>query len=174
MLPHKSRSARGEIIHVRNILAELWSLTLRIFTHFSLSSQLLLHCCIDLNETWQGCCTTSLEVHVGEMIYVWNIMAELWPLTLRIFTHFSLSSQLLLHCCIDLNETWQGCCTTSLEVHVGEMIYVWNIMAELWPLTLRIFTHFSLSSQLLLYCCMDLNESWQECCTTSLGMHVGK
>ena len=58
-------SACGEIIHVRQILAELWSLTLRIFTHFSLSSQLLLHLCMDLNETWQGCLTTSLEVHVG-------------------------------------------------------------------------------------------------------------
>ena len=51
--------------HVRQISAELWSLTLRIFTHFSLSSQLLLHPCLDLNEAWQGCCTTSLEVHVG-------------------------------------------------------------------------------------------------------------
>ena len=65
MLHHKSRSACGEIIHVRQILAELWSLTLRIFTHFSLSSQLFLYPCMDLNETWQGCCTTSLEVHVG-------------------------------------------------------------------------------------------------------------
>ena len=65
MLHHKSRSACGEIIHVQQILAELWSLTLRIFTHFSLSSLLLLHSCRDLNESWQGCCTTSLEVHVG-------------------------------------------------------------------------------------------------------------
>ena len=54
-----------EIIHVQQILAELWSLTLRIFTHFSLSSQLLLHRYMALNETWQGCCTTSLEMHVG-------------------------------------------------------------------------------------------------------------
>ena len=65
MLYHKSRSACGEIIHVRQILAELWSLTLRIFTHFSLSSQLLLHPCMDMNETCYRCCTTSLEVHVG-------------------------------------------------------------------------------------------------------------
>ena len=65
MLHHKSRSACGEIIHVREILAELWSLTPRIFTHFSLSSKLLLHPCMDLNKTWLGCCTTSLEVHVG-------------------------------------------------------------------------------------------------------------
>ena len=53
-----------EVIYVRQILAELWSLTLRIFTHFSLSSQLFLYPCI-MNETWQRSCTTSLEVHVG-------------------------------------------------------------------------------------------------------------
>ena len=53
------------------------------------------------------------------------MLGEFWqsygPLTLRIFTHFSLSSQVLLvlHHCMDLNETWQGCCTTCLEVHVG-------------------------------------------------------
>ena len=65
MLGQKSRSACGEIIHVLQIFAELWSLTLRIFTHFSLSSQLLLHPCMELNETWQGGCTTSLVVHMG-------------------------------------------------------------------------------------------------------------
>ena len=65
ILYNKSRSACREIIHVQQILAELWPLTLRIFTHFSLSSQLLLHRCMDLNETWYRCCTTSLEVHVG-------------------------------------------------------------------------------------------------------------
>ena len=65
MLHHKSKSACREIIHVRQILAELWPLTLRIFTYFGLSSQLLLYLCMDLNETWQGCCNTSLEVHVG-------------------------------------------------------------------------------------------------------------
>ena len=119
MLHHNTRSASGEIIHVRQILAELLSLTLRIFTHFSLSSQLLLHPCMDLNETWQGCCIIILEVHVGEIIFVLQMLAELWSLTLRIFTHFSLFSQLLLHPYMDLNETWQGCCTTSLEVHVG-------------------------------------------------------
>ena len=30
-----------------------------------------------------------------------------------------LSSQLLLHPCMDLNETWYRCSTTSVEVHVG-------------------------------------------------------
>ena len=42
-IPAKCRSACGEIFHVRQILAELWTLTLRIFTHLSLSSQLFLH-----------------------------------------------------------------------------------------------------------------------------------
>ena len=65
MLHHKSRSACVEIIHVLKLLSELWSLTLKIFTHFSLSSQLFLYPCMDMNETWQRCCTTSLEVHVG-------------------------------------------------------------------------------------------------------------
>ena len=178
MLYQKCRSACGEIIHVRQILAELWPLT--IFTHFSLSSQLLLHLCMDLNETWQGCCTTS-SLHgfewnlagmlhhksrsaCGEIIYVRQISQELQPLTLRIFAHFSLSSQLLLHLCMDLNETWQGCCSTS-SMHgfewnlagmlhhksrsaCGEIIYVRQISQELQPLTLRIFALFNLSSQL--------------------------
>ena len=66
MLYHKCRSACGENIYVRQILAELWPLTLKIFfTYFSLSSELLLHPCMDLNESWQGCCSTSLEVHAG-------------------------------------------------------------------------------------------------------------
>ena len=56
----------GRVMVLRQILAELWSLTLRIFTHFSLSSQLLLHHCMDLNETWQGCCTTSVGEDVGK------------------------------------------------------------------------------------------------------------
>ena len=69
MLHHKSRSACGEIhvVYVRQMLAGLWSLTLRIriFTHFSLSSQLLLPPCMDLNDTWQECCATSIDEHVG-------------------------------------------------------------------------------------------------------------
>ena len=44
------------------ILLELRFLTL---THFSLLSQLLLHCLVDLNETWRECCTTSVDLHVG-------------------------------------------------------------------------------------------------------------
>ena len=58
--------AGGEIIHVLQILAELWSLTLRIYTHFSLSSPLLLHPSMDLNETWQKYCATSLDKHVEQ------------------------------------------------------------------------------------------------------------
>ena len=48
-----SRCAYGEIIHIRQILPGLWLLILRIFTYFSFSSQLLLHCCMDLNGTSQ-------------------------------------------------------------------------------------------------------------------------
>ena len=51
MLHNKCRSACGEIIHVRQIFTELWSLTLIFFTHFSLSSQLLLHPCMDFPDS---------------------------------------------------------------------------------------------------------------------------
>ena len=52
-----------------------------------------------------ACSTKSRSV--GEIIHVLQILAELWSLTLRIFTHFSLSSQLLIHvACMELNETF--------------------------------------------------------------------
>ena len=143
-------------------------------SHQSLSSQLLLHPCMDLNETWYRCLYHKSWSACGEIIHVRQILAELWPLTLRIFTHFSLSSQLLLHPCMDLNETWQGMLHHKSRSACGEIIHVWQILAELWSLTLRIFTHFSLSSKLLLHPCMDLNETWQGCCTTSLEVHVGR
>ena len=133
MLHHKSRSACGEIIHVRQILAELWSFTLRIFTHFSLSSQLLLHPCMDLNETWQGYLHHKSRSACGEIIHVRQILAELWSLTHRIFTHFSLSSQLLIHCFMDLNETLRGCCTPSLEVHVGRLFMFGKFLQSYGP-----------------------------------------
>ena len=79
MLHHKSRSACGEIIYVQQIMTELWSLTLRIFTQFSLSSQLLLHPCMHLNDTWQGSCTTSLEVHVGRSFMFENFCQSYGP-----------------------------------------------------------------------------------------------
>ena len=157
MLHHKSRSACGEIIHVWQIFAELWSLTHWIFTHFSLSSPTSLH-----GVEWKlaGMLHYKSRSACGEKIHVRQILAEIWSLTLRIFTHFSLSSQ-LLHPCMDLNESWQGCCTTSLARSAcGEIIHVRQILAELLSLTLRIFTHFSLSSQLLLHPCMAVNESW--------------
>ena len=79
LLHHKTRSACGEIIPVRQILAELWSLTLRIFTriftHFSLSSQLLLHPCRDLNETWQEFYATSLNMlgdYLGDRNFIFS------------------------------------------------------------------------------------------------------
>ena len=42
------------------------------------------------------------------------------PLHLEFFTHFSLSSQLLLHCCMDLNDSWQGCCVVN-KYHIYEL-----------------------------------------------------
>ena len=54
--------------------------------------------------------------------YAWikiNGIVELWSLTLRISVYFSLSPQIILHWYMDLNESWQECCTSSLEVHVG-------------------------------------------------------
>ena len=48
------------------------------------------------------------------------------------FTHLHVAcllNLLLLHCDIDLNETWQECCTTSLDVDVGRKASV-TIMAE--------------------------------------------
>ena len=118
VLHHKSRSAFGEIIYVQQSLAELWSLTLRILTHFSLSSQLLRHPCMNLMKLGRDV-APQVRIWCGEIIHVQQILAKLWSLTLRIFTHLSLSFQLLLHSCMDFNETWQGCCTTSLDVHVG-------------------------------------------------------
>ena len=100
MLHHKSRCACGEILHVQQILAESWSLH-----GFEWKVAGMLH-----HKSRCAC---------GEILHVGQILAELWSLTLRIFTHFSLSSQLLLHPCMDLNERWQGCYTTSLDVHVG-------------------------------------------------------
>ena len=195
MLQNKYRSACGGIIHVQRIWAELWSLTRRIFTHFSLSSQTSLHgfewnLAQMYNKSRSAC---------GEIIHIQPILAELWSLTLRIFTHLSLSSQ-LLHPCMGLNETWGPwmfnvvlycwCHSDSASVLLyftlggmlqnkyrsayGEIIHVWQIWTELWSLSLRICTHFSLSSQLLLHPCRDLNETWQGCCTTSLEVYVGR
>ena len=173
MLHHKSGNACGEIIHVQQILTELWSLTLRNFSYFSLSSQFLLYLCMDLNETWQG--TTSVEVHVGRSIMfgIFGQSYDLWHFELlNILASFSLSSQLFLYYCMDLNESWQECYTTSLDFACGEIIHVWQILQELLLSTLRIFSYFSLSSQLLHYC-TDLNETWQEGSTTSLDLHMG-
>ena len=174
MLQHNSRRACGEIIYVRVILAELWSLTLRIFTHFNFvfsTPPTSLHW---FKWNLAGMLQHKSKSACGEIIHVRQILAELWSLTLRIFKHFSLSSQLLLHPCMDLNETWQGMLHHKSKSACGEIIHVRQILAELWSLTLRIFTHFSLSSQLLLHPCMDLNETWQGCFTTSLEVHVGR
>ena len=38
-------------------------------------------------------------INYGDIINVQPVLQEYWPFTLRIFTYFRLSSQLLLHCC---------------------------------------------------------------------------
>ena len=112
-----------------------------------------------------------------EIIHVWQILQELWLLTLRNFTKFCLSSQLLLpymymHCFMDLNETCQECCSTCLlKCACGEITHVQQVLQELWILTE--FLHILACLLNFLYnCCMDLNETRQECCTTSLNLHV--
>ena len=159
MLYHKSRKACGEIIHVWQILAELWPLTHRIFTHFGLSSQLLLHPCMDLNETWYRCCTTNLEVHVGRKFMFDEFWQSYGPWHLE-FLHFQFvfSTPPTLFYGFEWNLV--GMLHHKSRSACGEKIHVRQILEELWPLTLRIFTHFSLFSQLLLHHCMDLNETW--------------
>ena len=104
LLHHKSRFSCEEIIHVWEIL-QFWPLSLRNFHGFEWNLAGLLH-----HKSRFAC---------GEIIHVWQNLQELWLLTLRIFfSHFNLSSQ-LLHSCMDLNWTWQECCTTSLGVHMG-------------------------------------------------------
>ena len=129
-------------------------------SHQSLSSQLLLHPCMDLNKTWYMLIHKSRSA-CGKIIHVRQILAELWSLTLRIFTHFRLivfsTPPTSLH---GFEWNLAGMLYHKSRSACGEIIHVLQILAELWSLTLRIFTHFSLSSQLLLHPCMDLNESW--------------
>ena len=58
-----SGCACGEIIHVRQILQELWVLKIRILTYFSLSAHSVT--CMNLIDIFQDRCTTSLAVHIG-------------------------------------------------------------------------------------------------------------
>ena len=129
------------------------------------------------------------KLHISSFIIIFLCLGRkksvYLPMTcmsfIQSFSHFApskLCSKLLQHPCTDLNETWlQMFHHKSRCVHVyGEIIHVWKFLQELWLLTLRLFTHFthftfSLSSQLV-HCCMAFNETWQECCTTSLGLHV--
>ena len=80
---HRSRFAYGDIIHIRQILLELWILTLRIFTHFSLSSQLLLNCRMNWNESKVGRSILHYKnkgCTCGERIHVHQTLQELWLL----------------------------------------------------------------------------------------------
>ena len=51
---------RGHLVFALSVITSFLHSVLPL--HQSLSSQLLLHPCMDLNETWYRCCTTSLEV----------------------------------------------------------------------------------------------------------------
>ena len=95
------------------------SLTLRIFTHFSLSSKTPPTSFHGFEWNLAGMCHYKSRSACGEIIHVRQILAELWSMTLTIVTRFSLFSKLLLHPCMNWNETWQGCCITILEVHMG-------------------------------------------------------
>ena len=88
MLGHKSRSACGEIIHVRQILAELWSLTLRIFTHFSFSFSTPPTSLHGFEWNLVQMLGYKSRSACGEIIYVQQILAELWSLKVRIFYIF--------------------------------------------------------------------------------------
>ena len=92
----------------------------------------------------------------GEIIHVWNILAEL-----RILACLLYSSYILAWIWMKL----AGMLHYKSRSACGEIIHVWNILAELWPFTLRIFTHFSFSVQVLLHPCMDLNATWKGYCT---------
>ena len=59
----RHKMARGHLVFALSVILSFRHSVLP--SHQSLSSQLLLHPCLNLNETWYRCCTTSLEVHVG-------------------------------------------------------------------------------------------------------------
>ena len=77
-------------------------------------------------SNFERLCLVSLVICICK--YYWKVLLPLvlsWKwgplkqMTLRIFiTHVIMSSQ-LIHCWMDLNETWQERCTWSVEVHVG-------------------------------------------------------
>ena len=59
----RHKMARGHLVFALSVIPSFRHSV--IPSHQSLSSQLLLHPCMDLNETWYRCLATSLEVHVG-------------------------------------------------------------------------------------------------------------
>ena len=153
------------MLYVRNILAELWPWHLE-FLHILAC---LLNSSYILAWIWMK---LGRDVALQDKKCMWEDIH-----VRQIFTHFSLSSKLLLY--ISLHRFgWN--LAGMLRNHKSrsafwEIIHVRTILAELWPLTIRIFTHFSLKlSSQLLYLCMDLNETLQRCCTTSLEVHVGR
>ena len=74
---------------------------------------------MDLSGTWQECCITSLDVHGGtqDNSCSANFAGVMALDTYNFYTLVCLLISYLIS--LDLNGTWQECCTTSLDVHMG-------------------------------------------------------
>ena len=144
ILHHKSRSACGEIIHVRQILAELWSLTLRFFYTFWLVFSTPPKSLYGFEWKLAVMLHHKSRSTCGEIIHVWQILAELWSLTLRFFTHFGLVFSTPPTSFYGFEWKLAGMLHHKSRSACGEIIHVRQNLAELWSLTLRIFTDFSL------------------------------
>ena len=119
----------GKMLEVRNkkvLLQETELEKIQSHRHISkqLCKQLMISKSIDLGNGFYFLCPRH-KMARGHLVFALSVIPSFRPSVLPSFrhsvipSHQSLSSQLLLHPCMDLNETWQGCCTTSLEVHVG-------------------------------------------------------
>ena len=130
----------------------LWRLLLRTTSASSLQNnkkenQYSMHYCSAYSRLYGICCDQSRALSAVLVVIIINWAVEIHILVLMRFyatrhkmgrghlvfalsvilsfrhsvlpSHQSLSSQLLLHTCMDLNETWYRCCTTSVEMHVG-------------------------------------------------------
>ena len=130
------------------------ALTLRIFTHFSLSSQLLLHPCMDLNETWQGCCTTSLGIYVGRWLMLIKFCRSSGSLNVCVTTLLPLWNKPIGDTCFtnmlclveDMGLMWPVWLNCKAIIIIDEyrlMVFVfanYNLGHKLWNRALHIFT----------------------------------
>ena len=156
LLVHLCQRLKCTIVIMRYLLSVRPLSVHRNFSHF----RLLWNHWTEFNETWQkarsqrplpslcfsgrsekqnGCpgfwlAETFLcprhKMARGHLVFALSVIPSFRPSVLPSFrpsvlpsfrhsvipSHQSLSSQLLLHPCLDLNETWYRCCTTSLKV----------------------------------------------------------